>query len=182
MLPMRARPKCRNGRRVRVRLSSQRGPRGLMLCAPLLPAQPHAVYCKDILDIKQFSAVKGVRLGPADDIFYSQFVTGCVSIPWQNEVPPFSAQDCASYKDRRKRMRICVSNSVVFKILLLYTRVCVNVFTALPWAPSQEMDILGPVGACRPRVPLPQQGQPAPWLSRHLWGRAQREGKGRHGN
>lgn len=62
------------------------------LSASLLPAQPHAVYCKDVLDIEQFSAVKGVCLDPADDTFYSQFVTGCVSIPWQNEVPPFSAQ------------------------------------------------------------------------------------------
>lgn len=68
------------------------GPRTLTLRASLLPTQPHAVYCKDVLDIEQFSAVKGVCLDPADDTFYSQFVTGCVSIPWQNEVPPFSAQ------------------------------------------------------------------------------------------
>ncbi|XP_019513523.1 PREDICTED: G protein-coupled receptor kinase 4 isoform X7 [Hipposideros armiger] len=56
-----------------------------MLEPPFRP-DPHAVYCKDVLDIKQFSAVKGVSLGPADDTFYSQFVTGCVSIPWQNEM------------------------------------------------------------------------------------------------
>lgn len=56
-----------------------------MLEPPFCP-DPHAVYCKDVLDIEQFSAVKGVRLDPADDTFYSQFVTGCVSIPWQNEM------------------------------------------------------------------------------------------------
>ena len=49
-------------------------------------AQPRAVYCKDVLDIEQFSTVKGVNLDPADDDFYSKFSTGSVSIPWQNEV------------------------------------------------------------------------------------------------
>ncbi|XP_019567073.2 G protein-coupled receptor kinase 4 isoform X2 [Rhinolophus sinicus] len=56
-----------------------------MLEPPFCP-DPHAVYCKDVLDIEQFSAVKGVCLDPTDDTFYSQFVTGCVSIPWQNEM------------------------------------------------------------------------------------------------
>lgn len=50
------------------------------------PAQPRAVYCKDVLDIEQFSTVKGVNLDPTDDDFYHKFVTGSVSIPWQNEV------------------------------------------------------------------------------------------------
>lgn len=53
----------------------------------LLPrSQPRAVYCKDVLDIEQFSTVKGVNLDPTDDDFYHKFVTGSVSIPWQNEV------------------------------------------------------------------------------------------------
>ncbi|XP_068926849.1 G protein-coupled receptor kinase 4 isoform X4 [Petaurus breviceps papuanus] len=47
---------------------------------------PRAVYCKDVLDIEQFSTVKGVNLDTTDDDFYSKFVTGCVSIPWQNEM------------------------------------------------------------------------------------------------
>lgn len=51
-----------------------------------LVLQPRAVYCKDVLDIEQFSTVKGVNLDTTDDDFYSKFVTGCVSIPWQNEV------------------------------------------------------------------------------------------------
>ncbi|XP_063475768.1 G protein-coupled receptor kinase 4 isoform X13 [Symphalangus syndactylus] len=46
---------------------------------------PHAVYCKDVLDIEQFSAVKGIYLDTADEDFYARFATGCVSIPWQNE-------------------------------------------------------------------------------------------------
>ncbi|XP_006153003.1 G protein-coupled receptor kinase 4 isoform X1 [Tupaia chinensis] len=56
-----------------------------MLDPPFCP-DPHAVYCKDILDIGQFSVVKGVYLDTTDDYFYAQFVTGCVSIPWQNEM------------------------------------------------------------------------------------------------
>lgn len=50
------------------------------------PLQPRAVYCKDVLDIEQFSTVKGVNLDHTDDDFYSKFSTGSVSIPWQNEV------------------------------------------------------------------------------------------------
>jgi hypothetical protein len=44
------------------------------------------VYCKDVLDIEQFSTVKGVNLDASDDSFYSKFNIGCVSIPWQEEV------------------------------------------------------------------------------------------------
>lgn len=48
--------------------------------------QPHAVYAKDVLDIEQFSTVKGVNLDATDDTFYTKFNTGSVSIPWQYEV------------------------------------------------------------------------------------------------
>lgn len=48
--------------------------------------QKRAVYCKDVLDIEQFSTVKGVNLDANDDSFYTKFSTGSVSIPWQNEV------------------------------------------------------------------------------------------------
>lgn len=48
--------------------------------------QPHAVYAKDVLDIEQFSTVKGVNIDATDSTFYSKFNTGCVSIPWQNEM------------------------------------------------------------------------------------------------
>ncbi|KAK7109223.1 G protein-coupled receptor kinase 5-like isoform X1 [Littorina saxatilis] len=52
---------------------------------PFVP-DPRAVYCKDVLDIEQFSTVKGVNLDASDDSFYSKFNIGCVSIPWQNEM------------------------------------------------------------------------------------------------
>ncbi|KAM9788923.1 G protein-coupled receptor kinase 6 [Neosynchiropus ocellatus] len=56
-----------------------------MLQPPFVP-DPQAIYCKDVLDIEQFSTVKGVELEPKDESFYSDVSTGCVSIPWQNEM------------------------------------------------------------------------------------------------
>ncbi|KAM9729510.1 G protein-coupled receptor kinase 6 isoform 1-T4 [Menidia menidia] len=56
-----------------------------MLEAPFIP-DPQAIYCKDVLDIEQFSTVKGVELEPRDQSFYSKVSTGSVSIPWQNEM------------------------------------------------------------------------------------------------
>ncbi|KPJ10362.1 G protein-coupled receptor kinase 2 [Papilio machaon] len=56
-----------------------------LLEAPFVP-DPHAVYAKDVLDIEQFSTVKGVNLDAADDTFYGKFNTGSVSIPWQCEM------------------------------------------------------------------------------------------------
>ncbi|XP_073660882.1 G protein-coupled receptor kinase 4 isoform X1 [Tursiops truncatus] len=40
----------------------------------------------DVLDIEQFSTVKGIRLDSTDCTFHSQFITGCVSIPWQSKM------------------------------------------------------------------------------------------------
>ena len=48
--------------------------------------QQKAVYAKDVLDIEQFSTVKGVTIGEKDEDFYKKFNTGCVSITWQTEV------------------------------------------------------------------------------------------------
>jgi len=56
------------------------------MCEPPFIPDPHAVYAKDVLDIEQFSTVKGVSLDSTDDSFYSKFNTGSVSIPWQNEM------------------------------------------------------------------------------------------------
>lgn len=53
---------------------------------PSFVPDPRAVYCKDVLDIEQFSTVKGVNLDQADNDFYAKFATGSVSIPWQNEM------------------------------------------------------------------------------------------------
>ncbi len=58
----------------------------LSFFAVIALSQPRAVYCKDVLDIEQFSTVKGVNLDQTDNDFYSKFATGSVSIPWQNEV------------------------------------------------------------------------------------------------
>ncbi|XP_046372107.1 G protein-coupled receptor kinase 5-like [Haliotis rufescens] len=56
------------------------------MCEPPFVPDPRAVYCKDVLDIEQFSTVKGVNLDASDDTFYSKFNTGSVSIPWQSEM------------------------------------------------------------------------------------------------
>ncbi|XP_078669752.1 G protein-coupled receptor kinase 6-like isoform X2 [Branchiostoma floridae x Branchiostoma belcheri] len=53
---------------------------------PEFEPDPRAVYAKDVLDIEQFSTVKGVNLDQADESFYSKFNTGSVSIPWQQEM------------------------------------------------------------------------------------------------
>lgn len=53
---------------------------------PPFTPDPLAVYAKDVLDIEQFSTVKGVNLDAADDSFYSKFNCGSVSIPWQKEM------------------------------------------------------------------------------------------------
>ncbi|VDK87887.1 unnamed protein product [Onchocerca ochengi] len=54
--------------------------------APPFCPDPRAVYAKDVLDIEQFSTIKGVRLDATDNQFYGKFSTGSVSIPWQNEM------------------------------------------------------------------------------------------------
>jgi G protein-coupled receptor kinase len=56
-----------------------------MVEPPFIP-DPHAVYAKDVLDIEQFSTVKGVNLDASDENFYTKFNTGSVSISWQNEM------------------------------------------------------------------------------------------------
>ncbi|XP_059612058.1 G protein-coupled receptor kinase 2 [Phlebotomus argentipes] len=56
-----------------------------MVDPPFVP-DPHAVYAKDVLDIEQFSTVKGVNIDASDENFYTKFNTGSVSISWQNEM------------------------------------------------------------------------------------------------
>ena len=48
--------------------------------------QSRAVYAKDVLDIDQFSSVRGVEIEQEDENFASKFATGAVSKPWQQEV------------------------------------------------------------------------------------------------
>ena len=52
----------------------------------LVILQPKCVYYKDILDIEQFSSVRGVNLDMSDEDFYAKFDSGCSTIPWQKEV------------------------------------------------------------------------------------------------
>ncbi|XP_078522513.1 G protein-coupled receptor kinase 5-like [Lissotriton helveticus] len=59
---------------------------GAGMMKPPFQPDPRAVYCKDVLDIEQFSTVKGVNLDQTDNDFYAKFATGCVPIPWQNEM------------------------------------------------------------------------------------------------
>lgn len=59
---------------------------GANVLEPPFWPNPHAVYCKNVLDFKQFFRVKGVYLDTiGDKTFYAPFVTGCVFIPWLNE-------------------------------------------------------------------------------------------------
>ena len=44
------------------------------------------MYAKDVLDIDQFSSVRGVEIEKADADFADKFATGAVSKPWQEEV------------------------------------------------------------------------------------------------
>ena len=44
------------------------------------------MYAKDVLDIEQFSTVKGITIENRDEEFYSRFDTGPVSHAWQKEV------------------------------------------------------------------------------------------------
>lgn len=57
-----------------------------LLTYSIVCLQPHAVYAKDVLDIEQFSTVKGVNIDESDSNFYTKFNTGSVSISWQNEM------------------------------------------------------------------------------------------------
>jgi len=53
---------------------------------PPFEPDPHAVYAKDVLDIEQFSTVRGVNIDEGDQTFYQKFSCGAVSIPWQEEI------------------------------------------------------------------------------------------------
>ncbi|KAM9841371.1 G protein-coupled receptor kinase 5 [Aulostomus maculatus] len=56
------------------------------LVEPPFKPDPRLVYCSDVQDIEEFSALKGVSLDHLDNNFYSKFNTGSVAITWQNEM------------------------------------------------------------------------------------------------
>ncbi|XP_029090559.1 G protein-coupled receptor kinase 4 [Monodon monoceros] len=70
---------------------------------PPFRPDPQVVYCRDVLDVERFSTVKGIRLDSTDCTFHSQFVTGCVAIPWQSEVLP---SEC--FKDINERGNVAL--------------------------------------------------------------------------
>ena len=97
---------------------------------PFVP-DPHAVYAKDVLDIEQFSSVKGVSLETSDEAFSSNFNTGAVSIAWQKEMIESGIFDeLNAFKGDRKPLQLeydgniesqknCLHNKCVIAIMVL---------------------------------------------------------------
>ncbi|XP_014831096.1 PREDICTED: rhodopsin kinase-like [Poecilia mexicana] len=56
-----------------------------MLPPPFVP-DPKMVYAKDIDEVGVFSTIKGVALDDKDAEFYSDFASGNIPIPWQEEM------------------------------------------------------------------------------------------------
>uniref|UniRef100_H3D7U7 G protein-coupled receptor kinase n=1 Tax=Tetraodon nigroviridis TaxID=99883 RepID=H3D7U7_TETNG len=56
------------------------------LVKPPFRPDPRHVYCSDILDIDEFSTLRGVTLDQTDKDFYAKFNTGSVPVTWQNEI------------------------------------------------------------------------------------------------
>ncbi|XP_011603095.2 G protein-coupled receptor kinase 5 [Takifugu rubripes] len=56
------------------------------LVEPPFKPDPRHVYCSDVLDIDEFSTLRGVTLDQMDKYFYAKFNTGSVPITWQNEI------------------------------------------------------------------------------------------------
>ena len=88
-------------------------------------------FPQDVLDIEQFSTVRGVNLDQADETFYQKFSCGAVSIPWQAEIletgvfqvpkQPFNLLDVLEFLRKWKYYTVwCESACVVTRI---WTRV-----------------------------------------------------------
>ncbi|XP_007572009.1 G protein-coupled receptor kinase 6-like [Poecilia formosa] len=56
------------------------------LVEPSFKPDPRLVYCDDVQDIEEFSALRGVALNQSDGEFYAKFNTGSVPRSWQNEL------------------------------------------------------------------------------------------------
>ena len=54
---------------------------------------PRAIYAKDVMDIDQFSSVRGIGLDETDQRFYEKFAIGAVPYAWQKEVIETSVYD-----------------------------------------------------------------------------------------
>ncbi|KAI6656897.1 G protein-coupled receptor kinase 4 [Oopsacas minuta] len=53
---------------------------------PPYAIDPRAIYAKDVMDIDQFSSVRGINLNDNDVRFYEKFSIGAVPYAWQREV------------------------------------------------------------------------------------------------
>lgn len=56
-----------------------------ILTPPFVP-DPRRVYAKSIGDVGAFSTVKGVQVEEKDRMFFDEFASGNISIPWQEEM------------------------------------------------------------------------------------------------
>ncbi|XP_034433808.1 rhodopsin kinase GRK1 [Hippoglossus hippoglossus] len=56
-----------------------------ILPPPFVP-DPKTVYAKNVDDVGAFSTVKGVQLEHKDMVFFNEFSSGNISIPWQEEM------------------------------------------------------------------------------------------------
>ncbi|XP_041699865.2 rhodopsin kinase GRK1-like [Coregonus clupeaformis] len=56
-----------------------------ILSPPFVP-DSKVVYAKDLDDVGEFSSVKGVGLDDPDRVFFDEFSSGNISIPWQEEM------------------------------------------------------------------------------------------------
>ncbi|XP_071775811.1 rhodopsin kinase GRK1-like [Centroberyx gerrardi] len=56
-----------------------------ILSPPFVP-DPKVVYAKSLDDVGAFSSVKGVALDEPDKVFFDEFSSGNISIPWQEEM------------------------------------------------------------------------------------------------
>lgn len=81
------------------------------------------MYAKDVLDIEQFSTVKGVNLDATDDTFYSKFNTGSVSIPWQNEVNLLTYfQYLYRFSERERYLDMVIVSKCIGSLLKNYSK------------------------------------------------------------
>lgn len=69
---------------VRVSLTPSLSPTGI-LPPPFVP-DSKVVYAKDLDDVGEFSSVKGVGLDDPDRVFFDEFSSGNIAIPWQEEM------------------------------------------------------------------------------------------------
>lgn len=64
--------------------------------------KPNVVYAKDTGDIRDFSEVKGVEFDANDEMFFKEFSTGAVPIPWQQEMIDSGLFDELNDPNRKK--------------------------------------------------------------------------------